>query len=521
MRREKSIKNASTALISNFVTLLIGFILQKLFINTLGDEFLGLNSIFNNVISMLSIAELGIGTAIIYSLYKPLFDNNKDEVKSLLKFYKDTYNIIALVVFIISLILMPFISKIVNTALDINVYLVFFLFIIDVVFSYLLSYKRSILQADQNGYVINIIHIVYTICLNGCLATILVLNKNYYLYLIIKCIWRLIENIVISLYVNKKYPYIKEKSNRLDKKIKDNIILKVKGLVFHKVGSFIVLGTDNLIISHYLGNIIVAYYSNYYLIINAASSLLSQLFSAITPSIGNLLVEGNSEKNYEMFKKIMFSNFLIYCYASVGIFICMNSLITLWVGSKRVLSLAVLTILTINFYMMGMRASIGAYKDAAGIFYEDRFVPLIESFLNIVLSILLVNKFGLAGVFVGTFLSSLVVVLYSLPYFVYKKLFNRKITEYYKMYFKYFAITIILASLSKVLFEYIIAIFAISNIWLILLIAIAVATIIPSVINFFIFRKSNEFKYFIQLIKYVIDKILKVLLRSKKNRSTL
>ena len=507
MRKEKSIINATTAIISNAITLLLGFILQRSFINTLGDEFLGLNSIFNNVISMLSIAELGIGTAIIYSLYKPLYNDNKEEIKSLLMFYKRTYNIIAIVVFTISLILMPFIPKIVNTNLNINVYLVFLLFIIDIIFSYLLSYKRSILQADQRGYVISIIHIVYTICLNVCLGLILYLTKDYYLYLFIKCIWRLIENIAISIYVDKTYPYIKGNATKLDDEIHKSIIQKVRGLIFHKIGSFIVLGTDNLIISHYLGNIVVAYYSNYYLITSAASTLLSQVFSAITPSVGNLLVEENKEKNYNLFKKIMFSNFWIYCFASVGIFTCMSSFISLWVGSERVLSIGVLAIITINFYMMGMRSSIGIFKDAAGIFYEDRFIPIIESVFNILFSIILVNYFGLAGVFIGTFLSSLIVVFYSLPYFVFKRLFNTKISNYYRLYLMYFGLTLLFSCLTKFLLDFIVNILALNSSLIIFVLGVIISILIPNFLNIIIFKSSEEYKYFYFLVKTIINNV--------------
>ena len=284
-------------------------------------------------------------------------------------------------------------------------------------------------------------------------------------------------------------------------------IKKVKGLMFHKVGSFAVLGTDNIIISKFLGNIVVAYYSNYYMIINAASLLLSQLFSSLTASVGNLLVKDTEEKSYNLYKKLMFANFWIYSFAATGMFVAMQPVIILWVGEERLLSLGVLAILVANFYMMGMRASIGVYKEAAGIYYEDRFIPVIESILNIVISIILVKKMGLIGVFVGTMLSSFVVVFFSLPYFVYKRVFKRKMTEYYKLYFKYLLLTIVCVTLTHLIVSYILSAFSIVNPIISLILGIVVATIVPNAIYIILFRRSAEYKYFLEIGKKAILKI--------------
>ncbi len=516
MRRERAIKNVITALISNIIVLLFGFITQKIFIITLGDEYLGLNSLLTNVVSMLAIVELGVGSAIIYNLYEPIAKKDNKTITSLLAFYKKTYNIVALVIFILGILLLPFLKYFVTTTLDVNIYLIFMLFVIDVICSYLLSYKRSILQADQKSYVINIVHILYVVILNSSLIGILFLTKNYILYLIIKCLCRFLENFVIALVANKKYPYIKEKADKLDKKIYKSIIQKVKGLFFHKIGSFVVLGTDNIIISKFLGNVMVAFYSNYYLIINAASTLLSQIFVALTASVGNLLVERNEEKSYSLFKNIMFFDFWIYSFSAIGIFICMNPFISMWVGSERLLPISVLLVLVINYYMMGMRSSIGIYKDAAGIFYEDRFIPVIESIVNIIASIILVKYFGLLGVFLGTMLSSFVVVFFGLPYFVYKKVFKRNMLDYYRLYFKYLILTFITGGLTYLISNLIIKYLAISNYLLIFIIGFVLSCIIPNLTYLILFNKKEEFRYFFDIFKLFINKI-KNIRRSKKN----
>ena len=211
MRTQNSIKNSLSGLLQNIVVILIGFIAQKVFLSTLGEEYLGLNGLFNNIISMLGITELGIGSAIIYNLYKPLAENNIEEIKSLMNFYKNAYRIIATILIVLGILIIPFLPFIVGETTINHIAIFFILFLIDVVFSYLLTYKRSILQADQKNYYINYIHVAAILLMNIFQIIVLLLTKNYYLYLIIKIVFRLLENILINGIVTKLYPYIKDK----------------------------------------------------------------------------------------------------------------------------------------------------------------------------------------------------------------------------------------------------------------------------------------------------------------------
>ena len=412
MRIESSLKNIITSLSSNIITIVIGLIAQALFIKILGSEYLGLNSLFSNIISMLAIVEMGIGSAIIYNLYKPIVENDEEKIKSLMKFYKKSYRIIGLIICIIGLSIIPFLKTIVdidNIGININSYVVYLLFLIETICSYFLSYKRSILYANQKNYIVNIIHIIYTIILNCLQIMILYLTKNYYLYLIIKIIMRIIENVAITYISNRIYKYLMDKDIKpLNKEIEKDIFTKVKALFFHKIGSFIILGTDNIIISKFLGLTMVGLYSNYYLIINSVQTIFNQIIQSTTSSVGNMLVTESKEKQFYIYKKIRFMNFWISTFTSIAILVIMENFITIWIGTEYILPNAVLVILVINYYLNSSRATFIAFKEAAGIYYEDRFVPLVESAINIISSIILVQKFGLAGVFLGTIQSSFI-----------------------------------------------------------------------------------------------------------------
>ena len=500
-RKKSSFKNMITAVSSNVLTIIVGLVAQAVFIKILGSEYLGLNGLFSNVISMLGIVELGMGSAIIYNMYKPIAENDYEKIKSLMQFYKKSYRIITLIISIIGIMIIPFIKYIVDiesVTVDINVYLVYILFLLETICSYILSYKRSMLYADQKEYITNIIHMGYTILVNTMQLTFLYFTHDYYLYLIIKVMMRLVENIVISSYVNRRYSYLLDnKVTKLDSKTEKDIFQKIRALFFHKIGTFIVSGTDNIIISKYLGLVTVGLYSNYYMIINAVQTVINHIIQATRASVGNLLVTDSKTKQFDVFNKIRFVNFWISCFSSICIFVIMDSFITIWIGYKFVLPTKVLLVLVINFFIVSSRSTYGAFKEAAGIFYEDRFVPIIESLLNIVLSIIFVKKFGLMGVFMGTIGSGLVLWCYSYPKYVYNKLFGRKIADYIKETIYYFIIFILIAG-----FTYSLAILiSFDNVYLQFISNVLIALIVPNVIMLLLFSKDENFKYFINMIK--------------------
>lgn len=496
------------SIVSNILTIIIGFVVQKVFLDILGTEYLGINSLYTNIVSMLAIADLGIGTAIIYNLYEPVAKNKKEKIKSLMRFYRNTYRIIALIIFIIGLLIIPFLRFIVGktTIPNFELILLFFLFLIDTISSYLLSYKRSLLYADQKIYITSIVHIGYLIVMNSLLIISLLLTKNFYLYLIIKIICRILENIVISIIANRKYPYLKEKETKaLSNQTKNDILLKVKGLFFHKVGSFFVLGTDNILISIFLGVSVVGLYNNYYLIIYALTTLICQGFTSFTASVGNLLALESRQKSYQIFKRIRFLNFWIASYTAISILVVMESFIASWYGPEYLLDTSVLIVLVLNYYLTIMRYNISIFKEAAGIFYEDRHVPIIESLVNIFASLILLKIFGLTGVFLGTILSNLLLHLYSYPKYVFKSLFDEKVLEYFKEIFKYFIIFGITA-----IGTYIICCFIkVNNSFIQMIINILISLIIPNLIYYLIFRNKDEFKYMQKLFKKIINNKLK------------
>lgn len=509
MRKKNSIRNIIVALLLSSINILVGFVTQKIFINTLGKDFLGINGLFTNIISMLSIADLGIGAAITYNLYKPIVEEDKEKIVTLINFYKKSYRIIAGVIFALGCIIMPFLTIIISEKdiqnININIYIVFALFLFDTVSSYLLTYKRSMLYANQKNYIISLVHIGYVLVLNIMQIIILFYTKNYYLYLIIKIICRILENIIITFIVDRMYPYLKEKhSSKLDIDTKKDISKRLKGSIYHNIGGFVVLGTDNMIISRFLGISTVGLYANYYLIINTVNTLISQIFTGITASLGNLLVENNEKKSLEVAKKIMFLNFFLYSFATITIYETINPFINVWLGEEFIFDNLTVIILSINFYFQGMRKTMQIFAEAAGICYENRYVPIAEAIVNIVASIILVKIIGLPGVFLGTIISSLVLHCYSFPKYIYKGVLKQKPINYIKKNLKYLLILLMILTVTTV----IINIYKLENNYLQIIFNLIICLIVPNSIIYVVYKNTEEFVYYRELIKKIISKIL-------------
>jgi len=506
-RTNNSIKNSLTSMLVYIITIVMGFVLQAVFIRILGAEYNGVKGLFTNILSMLSIAELGFGSAIVYNLYKPMAEKNTQEIKILVKFYKNVYHIIAGVVLIIGVIILPIIPKIVGeTLIPENIQFLFLLYLLNTVFSYLLTYKRSVLYADQKSYITNTVNSVFVILKNLIQIAIIIITKEFVVFLISQIVFTILENITINIIVNKRYEFVKDLSTAksINKELKKDIITKVKGLLFHKIGAFVVLGTDNIIISmtQGLGVIAVGMYANYNMVIGQIKILFSNIISSLTASVGNLLVEKDKVKARSIYKSILLINSWIFCFASTSIYCMIEPFIRIWIGEKYILSKFVLIVLTVNLYIQGMRSTSNTFKEAAGVFFEDRFVPLIESITNIVASLIFVRIFGLAGVFIGTIISTMILFLYSYPKYVYKLVLEGT----YKEYFKLYVLHAVLTSIISFVTIYISSFVVISNVYIQLLLNGIICLIVPNVLYLLFAIKMPEFNFYRQKLKNIFSK---------------
>lgn len=503
MRKKKSLYNVIFSLSSYFVTMIFTFITQAMIVKILGIEYSGVNGLFTNILTMLSVAELGIGTAIIFKLYEPISKNNKEDIKSWMQFYKICYRYVAFFVLVIGIAIIPIVPSIVGeTYIKENLYILYFISLLDVVFSYVMTYKRSLLYADQKNYIINIVHIGYVVLMNICQILIVYLTKNYLYFLVVKLVYRLIENFIINLYVNKKYPYILEPSNSINDLEKKDIKDRIKAIFVQKVSFVVNKGIDNITISIFLGVAAVGYYTNYNLIATTLCGVIFQMISGFTASIGNMLVEKNKEKSYNTYKVINLINSSLTALSISGFICCVEPFIKIWLGNDYILSFNVVLSFALYIYSDSIRRSITIYKEAAGICREDKYVYIVMALINLITSIALCKLIGIPGVIIGTAISYLYLIFYSYPKYIFKKVFNYTISEYYCEKIKFIIIIIISSGISYLLSSML----SLSIIFTFVFNGL-IACIVTTLIIISLYRKSYEYNY---LKKEILNKILKL-----------
>lgn len=505
-RTTNSIKNTIASTSVYIVTIILGFISQSIFIRILGAEYNGIKGLFSNILNMLSIAELGFGSAIVYHLYKPMAEKNTQQIKILVKYYRNVYHTIAYVILGIGILILPILPTVVGeVSIPENVIFLFFLYLLSTVFSYLLTYKRSVLYADQKNYVINIVNGIFIILKNIAQITIIVWTQNFVAYLINQIVFAILENVIINRIVNRKYTYVRNLKDckEISNELKKDITVKVKGLLFHKIGCFIVLGTDNIIISMTkgLGVVAVGMYANYNMIIGQVRNLFASMFASLTASVGNLLVEKDKRKARDIYKSILLLNSWLFSFGAISIYCMIEPFVKIWIGGEYILSKFVLITLVINLYIQGIRSTSSMFSEAGGIFYENRFVPIIESIVNMIASLIFVQIFGFAGVFLGTILSTMILFFYSYPKYVYKLVLDGTYQEYFQLLFKHVLITISIGLITGLISSFI----RVQSAWIELILNGILCFILPNMLYFLFAMKMPEFDFYREKLRNMLS----------------
>lgn len=502
-RTQKAAKNFLFSILGNSVNYIITFVSRTIFIYILGATYLGISGLFTNVLGMLSLAELGVGTAISFSLYKPLATGDKQKIKALIDFYRTAYRFIALVVSILGLILIPFLPYIIKGAEDIkNINLIYILYLTNTVLSYLITYKSTLLVADQKSYLSTNITTITNIVTALTQIVALLIFKNFIVYLVIQIVIQLAGKVYTNLYTEKKYPFLKEKGNeKLDKEERHFIFKKIRALMAHKVGDVAINQTDSIITSSFINVTTVGLVSNFTMIIQVVNSLINTFFTSAIAGLGNVIATETVEKKLAVFKKYDFLGFVFFGWSTVFLYFMLDPFVTIWIGSDKLVDKYTLLLLCINYYFTGQRISLGNIKSAAGVFEQDVWIPFAQAIVNIVVSIVSVQICGLPGIYIGTLLSSFIPNI-GRPIIVYKYIFEKKSFEYFKEYFK----RIIILLLIGLIIFVIDALFNVSNSLILLLLRFLYSLIIPFSVMWIVFHRSPEWQYCKNTFAAIISK---------------
>ena len=427
-RARNARRNGLWGMASRIIGLLLPFFSRTVIIKVLGAEYLGLNGLFTSILTVLNLTELGVGSAIVYSMYKPIATGDDELVGALLNLYRKIYKIIGICIILIGTVLMPFIPKLVSgdVPADINLYVLFGLYIINTSASYLLfAYKRSLIHACQRDDITSKITIVIEVSLNLFQIIFLLVSHNYYWFIILQICSILISNLVNSYYADKLFPQYKC-NGKISKELGDDIKQRVAGLMIIKVAAVSRNALDSIIVSAFLGLQAVAMYNNYFYIINALSSLLLVLMNAIAAGVGNSVAVESKEKNLEDMKNINFLYMMISGLCSACLIAMYQPFMRIWVGHDLMFGEGIMILFSLYFILQKIGDVQAQYFDAAGLWWHGKWRGVIEAFFNLLLNILLGYLFGVTGIVLATILTITFINFPLSTYFTFKYYYGKE-----------------------------------------------------------------------------------------------
>lgn len=499
-------RNIAFGYLGQAATALMSFVLRTIFIRHLSEQLLGVNSLYTNILSILSMAELGIGTALNFALYRPVAEENTEKIKSYMKMYRKAYTVIALVVAGIGLAIAPFLKYLIKdpgsiTVREMTVYYLIFLF--NTVSTYFVSYKYSLCNAEQRNYIQTNINTITKITVTLLQMAVIVITGNFLFYLLTDMFVQLAQKIFVSWYLDRLYPFLRDKNvEPLSREESGEVWRKTKALVLHKVGDVARLQTDSLIISSFIAVAMSGIVDNYNLVINAVTNFVNIIFNSVISSFGNLIATETKERQYELFQVYRFFASWVYGFAVTGFFVLLTPLVRIWLGDAWVLPASAVTLILTDLYFKGDRIVLSNFKTAAGVFEQDKYLALIQGGVNLVLSIWLVQKIGLAGIYVGTVISGLIANL-TKPVIIYRVCFGRSSRYYFAESIRYAGTVAVLAAGLKLVGNRVMAQPAIGS----FLLMVVIITLVFNGVFLLLFGRSREFRYLKQVALKKLGKV--------------
>ncbi len=490
-RTEYSARNTTVAIIGRMSAILTGFVTRIIFTHTLSTDYVGINGLFTDILNVLALSELGIGTAITYALYKPIAENDIEKQKSLMKLYQKFYRIVAIFVLVAGLMILPFMDVLIKDQPKVeHLTFIYLMYLMNSVISYLCIYKKTLIDAHQLSYIGVLYKTIGGVIQNILQIIVLLTTRNFILYLSLLFFFTLLNNVLVSRKADKMYPCLREKQvQELPDEERKSIFQNIRAMLMHKVGNVVVNNTDNLLLSALVGTLSVGRYSNYYLIIGSVRQVLEQMFQGITASVGNMGVEEGKERIKKIFEASFFMGQWMYGLIAVCMYEVLDIFVGLCFGEQYIFTKDVTLILCLNFYLTGMRQATLVFRDSMGLFRYDRYKSLAEAIINLVVSLILGKLWGTTGVFVGTMVSTVTTSLWVEPYMLYKHRLQESCKPYFVRYIIYATVTFALWFGLDMVCQGITG-----NPWVVCILRVLLCMVVINVVYWILYHRTTEFE---------------------------
>jgi len=509
-RTQNSLLNFATGIGGRLLSMLLQFLTRTVFIATLSVTYLGINGVFSNVLTLLSLTELGFGTAIGFKLYKPLAENDVPRTRLLMKFYKQAYIIVGVVIFIIGLLMIPTLPFLIKgyeelTLLKIDAVAVFLLYLLQSVSTYwFFAYRTAIVEAAQRKYVLDIID--YAISILTCIVqiTILLVWHNFMLYIASVIFFNLFRNGTNAYFATKMFPniFVRDENSISWTEVKE-IVKDCMAIFVYKVNGVVLTASDNLVLSKFIGLTIVGLYSNYLIIFSSLKGLLKQIYMAVKPSMGNLYATDSIEKKYLMFEVMNLLTVAFYGIGMILISVTSNEFVRLWIGDEYTIPQPFPFLIGLELFVDGMKANLGQIRDVSGAFRQMWFRPILAVIINLIVSISLVKYCGIYGVIIGTIVADLSTNIAIDPIIIHRFSFSgeKQAVKYYRKNFLYMLVA------TGVCFAdiYICIFIKTGFIFIDILFHFLICIISLPLLLYVLFGKTEEGKYIVLIVRQQIN----------------
>lgn len=445
--------------VNRLLMMLFPFLNRTLFLWLLGKEYLGLNGLFGSILGMLSLAELGFGTAIVCSMYKPIADDNQALIRAYLAFYRKVYRIIGVLVFIVGFSLMPFLRQLVHGSIpaDISLHVLYFIHLLNTTVGYFLfAYKGSLLSAHQREDIHSHIRSVISIAQYVATFAILLFTRNYTLYVLSTVLFTIATNICIQWQTRRLFPNLNPEGE-LSPEHRAAVIRDVKAIILHKIGSVISYSADNLVISKFLGLVAVAAYGNYYYVTTSVGGAVYIIFNSLTAGFGNTIKTESVEANFNRFMRALKISMPVVGFCAFMMMLLYQPFIKLWTKGDAELLMPLLTpiLMVLYFYVNFSRQLLLTFKSAAGLWKEDQWKPITSALVNLTLNISMIHVIGLDGVILSTIISFALIEIPWESHVTFKCYFNQAGERGYgRRYWRYQFVSFSLTAVSVALAAY-------------------------------------------------------------------
>ncbi|CAK7027342.1 MAG: hypothetical protein EUB_02393 [Eubacterium sp.] len=431
-------KNAMLNIVAGFAAqiliILIAFIGRKVFVHFLSLDYLGINGLYSNILSVLALAELGLGNVTQFFLYKPVAEKKEAEITYLVKYFKHLYRIIACTILALGLAFIPFLRYVVNSDLSNPELIAYYvIFLLNSVVSYLSAHSVALLAANQDNRLQKYVLLGTNFAAQGLQIGCLFIWRNYYIYVTITLLLTLVNVVVINRICSIRYPYLKNKTNVVPDGFDRQFILdNVKSTFVYKIGATIVNNTDNILISIIVSTAAVGLYSNYFLVVSSVQTFIAIITTALISGVGNLSADGNKKRMYEVFNVMLLIYQFIAVFGAIGFYFLFDDLMTIWLGSEYMLGKFTVFAIVLNFYSSNAISPIWMYRESNGLFKKVKYLFLVTAGVNVVLSVLFGELWGMAGILLATSIARVLTQVWYEPRILFKEVFGISSKYYWR-----------------------------------------------------------------------------------------